>query len=143
MKNAIRLAAVLVGMGLTSVAALAATPSEKVPPNFVLVKGGAFTNVKSNYYGKGVTVSDFYIGKYLVTQREWTEVMGTNPSRFQGDDLPVERVNWYDSIEYCNKRSIREGLRPYYNIDMSKKDVNNKPDPTFGDLDDIKWTVTT
>jgi formylglycine-generating enzyme len=142
MRKPLILAAVLAAAGLTAFGALAATPSEKVPDNFVLVRGGTFKNVKSNYYGKGVSVSDFYIGKYLVTQKEWTEVMGSNPSKFKGDDLPVERVSWYDSIEYCNQRSIREGLKPYYNIDKDKRDPNNKPDPTFGELDDVKWTVT-
>jgi formylglycine-generating enzyme required for sulfatase activity len=111
--------------------------------NFVLVKGGTFKNTKSNYFGKGVTISDFYLGKYDVTQKEWTEVMGSNPSRFTGDDLPVEMVNWYDAIEYCNKRSLHEGLQPYYNIDKDKKDPNNLPNPKFGELDQVKWTVTT
>jgi formylglycine-generating enzyme required for sulfatase activity len=141
MRKLITLAVVVIA-GLAPSAASAATPSAKAPENFILVKGGTFRNVKSNFYGKGVTVSDFYIGKYLVTQKEWSEVMGSNPSRFLGDDLPVERVNWYESVEYCNKRSIREGLTPYYSIDKSKKDPNNKPDPSFGDLDDVKWTVT-
>jgi sulfatase modifying factor 1 len=113
-----------------------------VPHNLVLVNGGTFKNAKSNYYGKGVTVSDFYIGRYDVTQKEWNDVMGNNPSKFKGDDLPVEMVNWYDSIEYCNKRSLKEGLKPYYNIDKTKKDPNNLPNPKFGELDPIKWTVT-
>lgn len=50
----------------------------------VRVEGGAFKDTKSNYYGKGVTLQDFYIGKYEVTQQEWLEVMDTNPSQFQG-----------------------------------------------------------
>jgi len=114
----------------------------RVPDNFVLVKGGPFKNTNSNYFGKGVVVSDFYIDKYEVTQRDWVQVMGSNPARFKGDALPVEMVSWYDAIEYCNKRSIKEGLRPYYNIDKNRKDPDNEPDPQFGDLDDIKWTVT-
>lgn len=114
----------------------------KAPDNFVLVKGGTFKNTKSNYYGKGITLPDFYIDKYDVTQREWVDVMGSNPSKFKGDDLPVEMVSWYDSIEYCNRRSIQEGLKPYYKIDKNKKDPNNLPDPRFGELDPIKWTVT-
>ena len=114
----------------------------EVPSNFVLVRGGTFKNTKSNYYGKGVTISDFYIGKYVVTQKEWIQVMGSNPSKFRGDNLPVEMVSWYDSVDYCNKRSIKEGLRPYYKIDKNKKDPGNKPNPKFGDLDTIKWTVT-
>ncbi len=104
---------------------------------FVLVKGGTFTNTKSNYYGKSVTISDFYIGKYEVTQKEWVEIMGSNPSQFKSDNLPVEMVSWYDVVEYCNKRSIKEGLKPYYNIDKNKTDPNNK-----SEYDNIKWTVT-
>jgi formylglycine-generating enzyme required for sulfatase activity len=111
--------------------------SQEVPGNFVLVEGGTFKNEKSNYLGKDVTISSFYIGKYEVTQREWTEVMGSNPSRFKGDDLPVEAVSWYDCVEYCNKRSQEEGLKPYYNIDRQIKDPNN-----LTVLDDKKWTVT-
>lgn len=111
--------------------------------NMVFVKGGTFKNTHSNYYGKGVTVSSFYIGRYLVTEKEWDAVMPSDPSKVKGANLPVEMVTWYDAVEYCNRRSLKEGLKPYYNIDKAKKDPNNKPDPTFGDLDKIKWTVTT
>lgn len=117
--------------------------SGAIPGNFVLVKGGSFKNIRSNFYARGVTVTDFYIDKYDVTQKEWTQVMGNNPSKFKGDDLPVEMVSWYDSIAYCNKRSLKEGLQPYYNIDTHAPDPNNEPDPKFGDLDEVKWTVTT
>lgn len=118
-----------------------ASPSA-VSDDLVLVKGGRFLDTKSSYYGKGVTVSDFYIGRYEVTQRQWTQVMGSNPSRFKGDNLPVEMVSWYDSIEYCNKRSLKEGLRPYYRINKHRLDPDNRPDPQFGWLDDVRWTVT-
>jgi formylglycine-generating enzyme required for sulfatase activity len=63
-----------------------------------------------------VTVSSFYMGRYEVTQKEYQEVMGTNPSDFKGDNLPVERVSWFDAVEYCNKRSQKEGLTPAYTI---------------------------
>ena len=44
-----------------------------------------------------VTLSPFLIGKYEVTQRQWKKVMGTNPSKFTGDDdRPVEQVSWDD-----------------------------------------------
>jgi sulfatase modifying factor 1 len=111
--------------------------SLKDPDNFVFVKGGTFINTKSNLYGKHATLQDFYIGSYEVTQKEWMEVMESNPSKFKGNNLPVEMVSWYDCVEYCNKRSIKEGLEPYYAIDKNKKDVNNK-----ADLDSVKWTVT-
>jgi formylglycine-generating enzyme required for sulfatase activity len=142
MRKTFVITAVMLVAGLLATIDVATASSQPVPANFVFVKGGTFKNVKSNYYGKGVTVSDFYIGKYDVTQTEWVEVMGSNPSRFKGGDRPVENVSWYDSIEYCNRRSIKEGLQPYYNIDKGRKDPNNRPDPTFGELDNVKWTVS-
>jgi formylglycine-generating enzyme required for sulfatase activity len=105
--------------------------------NFVFIKGGTFINTKSNYYGKNVNISDFYIGKYEVTQKEWVEVMGSNPSEFKGDNLPVDSVSWYDCVEYCNKRSLKEGLSTYYTIGKNKRDPYNT-----NDIDTIKWTVT-
>jgi formylglycine-generating enzyme required for sulfatase activity len=126
----------------TRVFAAGAAAAASAPDNFVLVKGGSCKDYKSNYFGKVVTIADFYIGKYTVTQKEWVEVMGNNPAKFKGDNLPVETVSWYDSIEYCNKRSIKEGQQPCYNIDKSRPDPNNKPDPHQGDLDTLKWLVT-
>ncbi len=110
--------------------------SQTAPDNLVFVKGGAFKNTKSAYYGKNITIPDLYIGRYEVTQKEWIEVMDSNPSFFIGDNLPVESVSWYDCVEYCNKRSIKEQLTPYYKINRDTKDPNNT-----NDRDDIKWTV--
>jgi len=78
-----------------------------------LVKGGPFINTKSNLFGKDITISDFYISKYEVTQKEWKEVMEFNPSAFKADSLPVEMVSWYDCIEYYNKKSLKEGCNPF------------------------------
>src|SRR5687768_4818452 len=93
--------------------------SQQPPDNLVPVKGGSF---------KSITIPDFYIGAYEVTQKEWIAVMGTNPSHFTGANLPVETVSWYDCIEYCNKRSASEGLQPYYIIDRNTKDPDNTND---------------
>lgn len=110
---------------------------KKEPDSFILVKGGPLKNTKSGLFGKNITLSDFYIGKYEVTQKEWKEVMGFNPSAFKADNLPVEMVSWYDCIEYCNTKSLKEGLQPFYNIDKGKRDPNN-----VNELDSVKWTVT-
>ncbi len=126
----------------TAILIAACTCIGQVPKNFVLVQGGTFKNTQSNYYGKGVSLSSFYIGKYEVTQKEWAEIMGDNPSQFKGDNLPVEMVSWYDSVAYCNQRSAKEGLQPYYKIEKTQKDPGNIPDPNFGNLDDVQWKVT-
>jgi formylglycine-generating enzyme required for sulfatase activity len=75
---------------------------------------------ESNEVQHQVTVGSFYMGKYEVTQKEYQEVMGTNPSNFKGDNLPVEYVSWYDAVEYCNRRSQKEGLTPAYTISGSE-----------------------
>jgi sulfatase modifying factor 1 len=63
-----------------------------------------------------VTLSAFAIGKYEVTQKEWRTVMGTNPSYFTGDNKPVEQVQWYEVINFCNALSTIDGLTPVYTI---------------------------
>lgn len=65
----------------------------------------------------GVTVSAFYIDPYEVTQKDYQEIMGENPSHSRGDALPVENVTWYDAIQYCNKLSENKGLIPVYKIE--------------------------
>jgi formylglycine-generating enzyme required for sulfatase activity len=59
----------------------------------------------------------FYLSKYEVTQDQYEQVMGDNPSAFKGDGrLPVERVTWFDAVAFCNKLSEREKLAPYYEV---------------------------
>ena len=120
---------------------------ENATNEFILVEGGKFKNPQTNYYlktagpnpyvGRVVSVQTFYISKYEVTQKEWQEVMGSTPSSLNGTNLPVDTVSWYDCIEYCNQRSLKEHLQPYYTIDKATKDQNN-----HSDSDDIKWTVS-
>ena len=55
----------------------------------------------------GVTLSGYYIGKTEVTQALWKAVMGSNPSYFKGDNLPVECVSWNDCQEFiCKLNSL-------------------------------------
>lgn len=56
-----------------------------------------------------VSVGQFYMGKYEVTQAQWRAVMGTNPSRFKGDNLPVENVSWNEAVEFCRKLTQMSG----------------------------------
>ena len=67
-----------------------------------------------------VYVSSFKIGKFQITQKEYMAVMEANPSNFIGEDLPVENVSWFDAIEFCNKLSKMQGLKPYYSINKEE-----------------------
>ena len=61
-----------------------------------------------------VTISKpFYLGTYPVTQSEWKAVMGDNPSRFKGDDLPVDNVSWDDVQNFIKKLNQKEGTDKY------------------------------
>ncbi len=51
----------------------------------------------------------FYIAATEVTQRQYEQVMGTNPSRFKGELRPVERVNWRNAVDFCIRLSKIEG----------------------------------
>ena len=99
--------------------------------NMVRINGGTFTmgspanepNRDSDEIQKQVTVGAFWMGKYEVTQKEYREIMGENPSNFKGDNLPVENVTWFKAAEYCNRRSYKEGLTLSYTIDQEKNTV--------------------
>ena len=45
----------------------------------------------------------YWLGKYEVTQAQYEAVMGTNPSYFKGADFPVEKVSWYNAMDFCAK----------------------------------------
>ncbi len=133
--------------------------SRTVADGFILVSGGSVTGgdkftlsgQTSDEYkgafvaGRNVTVSSFYICDHEVTQAEYQEVMGTNPSEFSSGAAdgevqgkrPVEKVSWYDAITYCNKRSIKEGLTPCYTV----SGVNFSGSVTVPSTDDSTWNA--
>ena len=66
---------------------------------------------------RNVTVSDFYISRYELTQKEYEEVTGSNPSSFLGGNMPVENISWLQAVAFCNALSEKNGLMPVYKID--------------------------
>ena len=100
--------------------------------NMVFVPGGTFEMGKNLGTATGadvtplhmVTLSGFWMRKYEVTQLQWQTIMGVNPSSFINSPAsgetqnrrPVERVTWYDALEFCNKLSANEGLEEVYTI---------------------------
>ena len=122
---------------------------EMVEVKGATITGAAYTNNYDGVFveGRTVTLSDFYMGKYEVTQEEYASVMAgqkvtvagveyaleSNPSYctkdstsytlFSGDEQkkrPVEGVTWYDAVWYCNALSEKEGLTPAYNIEVTE-----------------------
>jgi len=56
-----------------------------------------------------VELDTFYMGKYPITQAQYRKLMGSNPSHFRGDDLPVEQVSWEDAKAFCAKLTEKSG----------------------------------
>ena len=89
--------------------------------NMVKVEGGTFIMGATSEQGSDaesdekpthrVTLSDYHIGKYEVTQEEWEAVMGSNPSYYKGTKKPVERVSWKDCKEFVRRLSAFTGLK--------------------------------
>ncbi|AKB25921.1 hypothetical protein MSMTP_2452 [Methanosarcina sp. MTP4] len=99
------------------------TYTNSVGMEFVLIPEGEFrmgspSDEEGRYNGEDpvhkVTIEEsYYLGKYEVTQEQWGEVMGSNPSYFEGDDLPVEQVSWNDVQEFIEKLNEKEGTNKY------------------------------
>ena len=53
-------------------------------------------------------IQPFWLGQYEVTQAQWRCIMGDNPSRFKGADLPVEQVSWDNAMVFCQRLTARE-----------------------------------
>ncbi len=67
------------------------------PGKFQREGGGAVTLTKP-----------FWLGRFEVTQAEYQAVMGSNPSAYKGERLPVETVSWHDAVAFCAKLTDRE-----------------------------------
>ncbi len=110
----------------TSIAAPATdqqTITNSIGMEFVLIPAGEFdmgspSSEAGRYDDEGpvhrVKIANaFYIGKFEVTQKQWRDVMGTNPSSFKGDNLPIESVSWNDAQDFIKKLNDKEGTNKY------------------------------
>lgn len=90
--------------------------------DMVRVEGGSFkmgtpdNEIKRNIEERpqhDVTVKTFYLGKYEVTQAQWSGLMGTNPSEsgFRKEKFPVHNVSWEDAKKFCERLSKKTGKK--------------------------------
>ncbi|MGI6197996.1 MAG: formylglycine-generating enzyme family protein [Candidatus Cloacimonadaceae bacterium] len=133
------------------------TEPKVTPGKMIRVPGGTFTmgNTRGvvDEYGDeyddelpthSVTLNTFYIGKYLVTQAEFSKYMQPGSpwkAKFGlGKNYPAYNVSWYAAIKYCNLRSIAEGLTPCYTLlgSTNPADWGEIPDDDY-DPDISTW----
>ena len=107
-------------VGLVSLIVCGCVSSFVQDEDFVFVKGKKDAYIST----KKIDINNFYICKHEVTQLEWESVMGEHAGKFSGDNLPVENINWYMAVIYCNRRSIQEGLTPCYSVKTHGKEID-------------------
>jgi formylglycine-generating enzyme required for sulfatase activity len=85
-----------------------------VPADTVIVGSMSPLADEDEFPIKQVRLRSFLMGTKEITQKEWMMVYSTNPSQFLGEDRPVENISYYDAIDFCNEKSILDGLTPCY-----------------------------
>ena len=111
----------------------------QTPENFAYVEGGTFQmGGPDNGPVHSVTVSSFLMCDHEVTWDEYREY-NTRDLYASTGNRPAWQVRWYYAVEYCNLRSVAEGLTPCYTIDENTPDPNNT---SRTDTDGMRWTVT-
>ena len=124
---------------------------QPAPEGYRFVEGVTITGTESwtpssNVFlrGRSLTIQDLIVSDHEVTRGEYKDVMGKDPSKasaydkegnkLEGEDVlnnPVNYVNWYAAIAYCNKLSLKEKLTPCYSVsgvtDWEKLAYNSIP----------------
>ncbi len=111
---------------LLQAAALAARTGKAGDADMVMMRGGNFMmGSPESEEGRGkdeslheVTISPFFMSAFEVTQQEYEQAMGENPSSDKSDPkMPVDNVTWLEAVKFCNALSAMKGLPPAYAID--------------------------
>ncbi len=97
------------------------------PMNMVLIMGGSFlmgspdTEIdrrENESPQHQVTVPSFFMSEFLITQAHWATVaqwpkvkidLEISPANFKGTDRPIEKINWFEAIEFCQRFSQHTG----------------------------------
>ena len=97
------------------------------PPYIFTMGSNDTADIRAKPAHEVTLTKGFYMSQYQVTQEQYAAVMGYNPSLLQGGGYlpdgtevqgrrPVEMVNWYNAVEFCNFLSVKEGLEAVYEI---------------------------
>ena len=70
--------------------------------NMALVPSGKLL-VTTKYESKEVKIENFFIDRFEVTQKLYETIIGINGSFFRGEQRPVEKINWFEAMEYCRR----------------------------------------
>ena len=103
---------------------------------FIRIDGGLFTmgspQKEIGRWSKGgpedlrdIVIDSFYIAQYEVTQKEYFSIIKKEMPPTGNENLPINQINWFEAIEFCNKLSELCGLEPAYNIFYDK--IKYKP----------------
>ena len=116
--------------------------SEQVPEGFVKIPAALIAGTENwmpeaslvFVSGRKMEIASFYMSDHEVTRGEYKAVIGSDPStasaRDKKENNPVNYVSWYDTLVYCNTRSIKENLTPCYKINGSTDPSDWKSVPT-------------
>jgi formylglycine-generating enzyme required for sulfatase activity len=132
----------------SSSSSLPRTRTNQAGIEFVLIPAGSFMMGSTNGGTDEkpvhqVTISQaFSMGKYEVTQGQWQSVMGSNPSNFKGDNLPVETISWDDAIAFIARLNAQNDGYSYRLPTEAEWEYACRAGTTgdyAGDLDAMAW----
>jgi formylglycine-generating enzyme required for sulfatase activity len=124
------------------------TVNSAVPTGFALVPAGSF--IMDARAPVTITVSAFYMGKYEVTKAEWDDVRTWGHANGYTDiasgsgkasNHPVQSIDWYNMVKWCNARSQKEGLTPAYYTNDAQTTIYKTGSVNVTNAQ-VKWTAS-